>query len=449
LHHPSRIAKLYADHINGKSLPHNGALVSIERLQFPKEIELPYDEATFVRSALVACLADDECRIAGVPDTYPAGAVLDFVSGIGYTVEKIDESQVNITGRGYAKPSEPPDAVDCAGSVDLAHVFAAFMTGFGLYGAIRCSNPFHSLRGLASTVRSMGGDMLGRGDGCTPPWCVHPMPLSNTDARPSNPHPSLRSALVMLFLLGQGTSSIPSTMPGHDGAERAIGHYRGEIRRSEGKLFIKGGERIIARRREMPRSFRMAVVAGCATAVASARPVKFPGVCLNPTRAATLEHLGHAGIGFDVAKLTDLDGEIAGDLLINPAEPKGLELGRDAVRASCEDLGPLLTIACLSDGLSEFDLASLTEPEANGTVTLAREIASAVKSEIDTEGNKITIEGNPSPAADAEALANISDYPSRAILAIALKTPAALDKQRCLSEFGKSLTQVILGDLLF
>ena len=420
-----------------------------ERLPFPNAIELPYDEATFLRSALVACLTNDECRLAGVPDTYAGKAILDFISGLGYQLEQIDESQVNLTGRGYIKPSEPPDAIDCAGNADLAHMFAAFLAGFGRYGVIRCANPHRSLKGLAGVVRQIGGDIFGRGDSCAPPWCVHPMPLSTADVRPSNPHPSLRSALVMLFILGQGTSSIPSAMPGYDSLERAVGHYRGEIRRSEGKLFIKGGERVIAKRREMPKSFRLAVVAGSAAAMASSRPVKFPRVCLNPTRAGTLGHLGHAGVGFDVENLTDLDGEVIGDLIINPSEPKGLELGRDAVRASYEDLGPLLAIACLSDGLSEFDLGFLAEAEAEGVVKLALEIASAVKSEIDTAGNKITIEGNPSGDADAEAIAYISDYPSRAILSIVMKTPKALEKELCIAEFGKSLTQVILGDLLF
>ncbi len=50
--------------------------VSRERYPFPKEMELSYDEGIFARSALTACLTDDECRLAGIPDTAAGRTVL-------------------------------------------------------------------------------------------------------------------------------------------------------------------------------------------------------------------------------------------------------------------------------------------------------------------------------------------------------------------------------------
>jgi 3-phosphoshikimate 1-carboxyvinyltransferase len=423
--------------------------VSHERLPYPREIELPADEGIFARSALVACLTDDECRLAGVPDTAAGTAVLDFISGMGYAIDKIDEYQVNLTGRGHGKPREPLDMVDCAGSADLGHLFAAFLAGWGLYGAVSCSDAGQSLKSFADAVKSMGGEILGRGDGCGPPWCIRPAALAAREIRPAHPHPSLRSALAMLFLLGQGTGSFPVDVPGHDGMERAIKHYRGEIRRSEGRLFIKGGERVLAKRRDMPRSFRLGVVMITAAAMTSDKPVRLPGVCLNASRAGTLELLGNAGVDFAVDNMTDIDGEVAADIIAKPSEPKGIELGPDAVRAACEDIGPLLAMACLSDGLSEFNLNALTSPEADGAAGLAGEIAAATAAAVDTGGNRITIEGNPRGESNEDSISSIGNYPARSIIALYHRMPGALDKSGCIDAFGRNLTQLILGDLLF
>lgn len=147
--------------------------------------------------------------------------------------------------------------------------------------------------------------------------------------------------------------------------------------------------------------------------------------------------------------MSDVDGEIAGDLIVNPSEIKGFELSRESVRKSYEDLGPLLTLACLCEGLSEFDLGGLTAPEAAGIMKLAGELSLATGAPLDTGGNRVTIEGNPSGEKDEAAIDAISDYSSRVILALFHRTSSPLDKDRCLLEFGKSLTQIILGDLLF
>ena len=423
--------------------------MTYERLTYPREIELPGDEGVFARSALVACLTDDECRLVNVPDTAPGDAVLEFLSGMGYVIDKIDDWQVNLTGRGYAKPDEPIDAVDCAANADIAHLFAAYLAGFGMYGSIRCAYPYHSLKDLADLVRSLGGEILGRGEGCAPPWCVHPAPLSTREIKPMHPHPSLRSCLGIIFLLGQGTGAFPANTPGYDSLERAVRHYRGDIRRSEGRLYIKGGERVLARRREIPRSFRLAVAITIAAALTSAKPVHLPGVYLNPTRAATLEFLGRSGVDFTIEKIHDLDEEIAGDVLVNPSKLHGVELGKEAVRSVYEDIGPLLVMAALSAGLSEFDLGHLAQPEAEGAIKLANEITIAAKAGCDSSGNLITIEGNPSPQADDSAIEAVSDYTARVILSLVFKTPKPLEKGRCIRELGKALTQVILGDLLF
>ena len=412
-------------------------------------MELTYDEGIFARSALTACLTDDECRLAGIPDTAAGKTVLGFLSGMGYELDYIDDIQVNLVGRGYVKPGEPTDVIDCAGSSDLAHLFTAWLCGWQLYGVIRCANPYLSLEDLAKTAKSMGGRIAGRSDGCAPPWCVDPAAVAAGEVRPANPHPSLRSALALIFLLGQGTGAFPSDTPGPDSMERAIGHYRGEIRRSEGRLFIKGGERVLAKRRDIPRSFRIAVAVIVMTALTSGNDVRLPGVCLNPSRAGTLEILGRAGIDFSVENMADIDGEIAADIIVKPSEPKGIELSSKAVRSSYEDIGPLLVSACLGDSLSEFDLSMLSRPEKDGAIDLTEKIAAVTGATFDTGGDRITIEGNPGDGGNADLIPAVWDYSAKTILALYYKTPAVLEKASCINELGKNVARVILGELLF
>ncbi len=423
--------------------------MSRERIEFPREIELPYDEGVFARSALVACLSDDESRIAGIPDTVIGRAVLDTLASMGYIMERIGESEVNISGRGYEKPEPPPDVIDCAFDSDLAHIFAGFLAGWGLYGVLRSDNRFHSMKCFASAMKSLGGEIIGRGDDVAPPWCVRPAVLAPADVRPAKPHNSARSALAIMFLLGQGTGSYPADLSGYDGMERAISHYRGEVRRSEGRLYIKGGERVLAIRREMPRSFRLATLSIIAAAMLSEKPVRFHRVLLNPSRASALAIFGHAGIDFAVENMGEIDGEVAADIVANPSEPHGIEASGDTVRAVYGDIGPLIAMACLSDGLSEFATAKLASVEAEGLSILAREIASATGASFDTGGNSITIEGNPGGDANEEATSRISDYPARTLVALYHRLPGALDKAKSADILGKRLTQVVLGDLLF
>jgi 5-enolpyruvylshikimate-3-phosphate synthase len=423
--------------------------MSREPLPFPREIELPFDEGVFARTALAACLTDDETRIAGIPDTIIGRTVLDNLSGMGYEIERIDETQVNIHGRGYEKPESPSDVIDCAFDTDLAHLFAGFLAGWGIYGAIRSDNPHHSMKGLADAVKTLGGEILGRDDDCLAPWAVRAASLAAMEIRPANPHPSLRSALTIMFLLGQGTGSFPTDLPGNDGMERAITHYKGEIRRSEGRFHIKGGERVLAIRREMPRSFRLAVPTIIAASMLSAKPVRLPGILLNQSRASTLGILGHAGIDFSVDKMAEIDGEVAADIEANPSEPQGLELGGGTVRSVYEDIGPLIAMACLCNGLSEFSTVKLIPSEAEGLSKLTGEIASATGASFDAGGNSITIEGNPAGEPNEEATSQISNYPARTLVALYHKLPGALDKAKSTDILGKRLTQVILGDLLF
>ncbi len=147
--------------------------------------------------------------------------------------------------------------------------------------------------------------------------------------------------------------------------------------------------------------------------------------------------------------MRDSDGEIVADIIVNPSGIQGIELGRDAVRISYEDLGCLITLACLSPGLSEFDLDSLTGLESKGVTELASSIAGVAGASLDTGGNRVTIEGNTSGDRGDAPFDGIRDYAARTLLAIYFHDASALSKERCILELGKSLTQVILGDLLF
>ena len=333
-------------------------------------LRLPGDKSISHRYALLAALADGASRVSHFAPGADCAATLACLRGLGVTVERLEDTTVQIIGRGPRGLAPSTAALDCRNSGStlrmLAGVVAAHRFDTTLDGDASLRR--RPMGRIITPLTRMGARIDATAD--RPPLAVHGTDLHAIDYAPDVPSAQVKSAVLLAGLQAEGVTSVREPAPTRDHTERALEAFGAVISRDGLSASVQGGQRLAARHADVPGDVSSATFWAVAAAALPGSDVTFEDVGLNPTRTALLEVLRRAGAQVDVEVTATRLQEPRGSVRVRAAHHLPLTIEPAEVPGLIDELPALAVLGLLGAGMRVTGAGELRAKESDRITAL-------------------------------------------------------------------------------
>jgi 3-phosphoshikimate 1-carboxyvinyltransferase len=311
-----------------------------------REIAVPGDKSISHRALIFAALAEGESRISSLlvsADTSSTAAVLRT---LGVPLPELSDEMI-VSGVGLRGLRKAASDLDCGNSGTTARLIC------GMAAALPFSSRFtgdaslskRPMRRLAKPLEEMGARFeFANSDGL--PLVVHGGPLRDYEFVNETASAQIKSALLLAGLLSSATVTVREPRMSRDHTENMLRATGAALAVERGSCTIRPGGILSAFELSVPRDPSSAAFLAARAALTPGMSLRFPRVCLNPTRTGFLAVLRRMGAEVSLVEADERElGEIVGDIVVTGANLRATQVLADEVPALLDEL-PL--VACLA-----------------------------------------------------------------------------------------------------
>lgn len=332
-------------------------------------VVVPGDKSISHRYALLAALADGQSIIDGYSPGADCAATLACLRCLGVVIDTGADGRLTITGRGLRglrQATAPLDAANSGTTARLlagilaAHPFETTLTGDASLARRPMRRVIEPLTAMGARVDSRAGRM---------PLVVHGADLHGIVHAPDVPSAQVKSSVLLAGLQAAGRTSVHEPAPTRDHTERALAAFGARVDRQQdggvggiGSISIDGGQRLFARRVQVPGDISSAVFWAVLAAGTPGGRIEIGRVGLNPTRTAVLDVLRRAGADIDVRLEAETGaGEPVGSLRVAYGEPRSFEVTPAEVPGLIDEVPALAALAAMMPEGHTFTVSGAAE----------------------------------------------------------------------------------------
>jgi 3-phosphoshikimate 1-carboxyvinyltransferase len=298
---------------------------------------------------MLAALADGVSRISGYLAGEDCLATLDCLSKLGVTIRR-SGGDVEVEGvgvDGLRAPSASLDAANSGTSMRLlaglvaANPFRTVLSGDASLSRRPMKRVIAPLTEMGATIASLDG---------RPPLTIDGARLRGITHQPEVPSAQVKSAVLLAGLQAEGETVVVEPVATRDHTERALREFGARVESTDGRIALRGGQRLHARSLAVPgdvssATFWIALAAGTPGA-----EIEIEGVGLNPTRTAMLEVARRAGAVVETrleSAAGNGGGEPVGSLRVAYGEPRSFDILPSEVPLMIDEVPALAALAAM------------------------------------------------------------------------------------------------------
>jgi 3-phosphoshikimate 1-carboxyvinyltransferase len=371
-------------------------------------LRLPGDKSISHRYAMLAALADGVSHVRGYLTGEDCLATLDCLRTLGVTIRHAGNGDVEIEGRGVNGLQAPPVALDAANSGTSMRLLAGVVAAHGFRTVLGGDQSLsrRPMKRVIAPLTAMGARIASQ-DG-RPPLTIDGARLNGITYQPEVPSAQVKSAILLAGLQAEGETTVIEPIATRDHTERAMRAFGATVDSADGRIRIRGGQRLRARDLTVPgdvssATFWIALAAGTPGA-----DIEIEGVGLNPTRTAMLDVARRSGALIDsgIADGHGSDGgEPVGWLRVRYGTPRSFAITPADVPLIIDEVPALAALgAMLPDGsdVSVRGAGELRVKESDRITCLVRGFR-AMGSEIEEFADGFRLTARPLRGATVDA----------------------------------------------
>ena len=282
---------------------------------------LPGDKSISHRYAMLAGLAEGTSRLSNFSTGADPHSSLACMTALGATVES-KETHLEITGTAgrFRQPAEP---LDCGNSGSTMRMLSGLLAAHPLHFTLTgdASLTLRPMERVRKPLAAMGLDIT-LTDGHAP-IRIQGGPLTAIDFETPIPSAQVKTAVLFAGLQAEGTTSLSESIRTRDHSEHALRAFGATLTRKGDRLFIPGGQALMAIDATVPGDLSSAAFFLCAALLFPDANLILDSLGLNPTRSALLDVVAALGAKIRILNVEEHHGELVGTVQIN-ASPSTL-----------------------------------------------------------------------------------------------------------------------------
>jgi 3-phosphoshikimate 1-carboxyvinyltransferase len=338
-------------------------------------LRVPGDKSISHRYAMLGAIAQGTTRLSNFSSGEDCASTLACVRALGCTVTHQGDL-VEIEGVGpQLQASASP--LDCGNSGSTMRMLSGILAGQDFTSEMVGDGSL-SKRPMSRVIEPLTamGAMIGSREG-RPPLRITGGHLNAIDYKLPVPSAQVKSAILLAGLYATGETSVEETVSTRDHTEIALRAFGAEVKRSQRRISIRGGQQLTAIDAEVPGDLSSAAFFLCAAALFRESNLVIDGLGLNPTRAVLLDVLAQMGSRARMLKVEERNGELVGMVRVESGELRGIEIDGATTAAVIDEIPVLAAIAPYTrDGISILDARELRVKESDRLAAVAENLRS-------------------------------------------------------------------------
>ncbi len=345
--------------------------------RFEASIRLPGDKSISHRYGMLSALAEGQSTIQNYSSGADCHSTLGAMRTLGAEIA-VDGTTVTVRGCGVAGLRRPETPIDCGNSGTTMRLLAGFLAGqpfdCELFGDESLSR--RPMDRVMNPLALMGGVLEAR-DGRYPPLRIHGKTLQGIRYAPPMASAQVKSCVLLAGIYADGETIVEERVRTRDHTELALREFGADIEVTGKVVRVRAGRTLQGRELMVPSDLSSAAFFLAAALLVPGSSLQIAGVGLNPTRTALLDFLVSMGANIRILNLSQVNGEMVGDLLVRHGQLKGGVIEKDLTALLIDEI-PVLSVlgAASAEGLVVRDARELRVKETDRIATMAQNLRS-------------------------------------------------------------------------
>ena len=304
---------------------------------------VPGDKSISHRYAMIAAVAEGPSEIHFFSPSADCRSTLGCLAALGVQIDHKDQV-VTVHGvgpRALRAPVKPLDAGNSGSTMRmLSGILAAQPFRSVLAGDTSLSQ--RPMQRIIDPLSRMGATIHGV-EGGRPPLEIEGGRLHGISYELPVASAQVKSAILLAGLFAEGITEVVEPAVTRDHTEIALEQMGAEVGRHGRTISVSGGAKLEGKKLYVPGDFSSAAFLIAAALALPESNLVIQNVGLNPTRTALLDLLVPMGGHIKVLNIEIVNGELLGDLHVDPSELQGGEVPASMMPNLMDEL-PVLAV---------------------------------------------------------------------------------------------------------
>ena len=345
-------------------------------------VRIPGDKSMSHRALMLGLLAVGETRITGLLEGEDVLNTAEACRQLGAEVQRGENGQWTVWGRGLGGLTEPADVLDLGNSGTAARLLLGILAGHPLFAVMtgdgslrrrpmnRVTDPLGQMGAVFSTRQ--GGRLPLAVKGAARALPLHyRLPVASAQ---------VKSAILLAGLMAPGITTVIEPEPTRDHSERMLRYLGATVvseDRDDGRhVMLTGEPELVARPFAVTADPSSAAFPTVAALIVPGSRVVLPGVGLNPLRRGLYDTLLEMGARIAFENAREEGGEPVADLVVEGSRLKGITVPAERAPSMIDEYPVLAVAASLAEGpTTMLGLAELRVKESDRLAAVARGLA--------------------------------------------------------------------------
>ena len=338
-------------------------------------IQMPGDKSISHRYAMLGAIAEGPTEIHFFASSADCQSTLHCLRKLGVKIER-RENVVTIEGAGLEGLKAPAEALDAGNSGSTMRMLAGILSAQP-FPSVMTGDASLSRRPMKRVIDPLTqmGAKIQSAEGGRPPLEITGGTLRPIRYELPVASAQVKSAVLLAGLFTEGETEVVEPAPTRDHTEIALEQMGADIGRHRRTIAVRGRTRLTGKKLYVPGDISSAAFFIVAGLLAPESNLMIHNVGLNPTRTAILDVLAAMGGRVKVVNVEMLNGELLGDLHIEPGKLRGGEIPPEMVPGLIDEL-PVLSVfgTQTEEGLSYHGAAELRVKESDRIAVVAENL---------------------------------------------------------------------------
>ncbi|MFW5723367.1 MAG: 3-phosphoshikimate 1-carboxyvinyltransferase, partial [Halochromatium sp.] len=306
-------------------------------------------------------LAEGTTEIDGFLEGADSLATLAAFRAMGVAAEGPSAGRLRVHGVGLHGLREPAQALDLGNSGTSMRLLCGLLAG-QRFAATLIGDTSLSRRPMSRVIeplRRMGAHIEATPEGRAPLGLLPVEHLHGIDYALPIASAQVKSSLLLAGLYAQGETCVTEPAPTRDHTERMLGAFGYPLRRTDNRVCLSGGGRLVAAPLSIPADLSSAAFFLVGASIAPGSDLTLTQVGMNPTRLGVVTILRQMGADIAIERPRELGGEPVADLRVRAAPLHGIAIPEEQVPLAIDEFPALFIAAACADG--ETRLSGATE----------------------------------------------------------------------------------------
>lgn len=315
------------------------------------ELTPPGDKSISHRAIIVGSLAKGATQVKGFLSSDDTLSSANAMRMLGVPIE-INNTNVEIKGKGLLGLREPEDFIDAGNSGTTARLLTGLLSAQNFFTAIT-GDKYLRVRPMERVVRPltlMGGKIWGRDEGKRLPLAIQGAKLSAIKYQSPVASAQVKSTILLAGLYAEGETEFVEPTPTRDHTERMLSYLGVDIRRNGTSVRVKNAPEFKGAEISVPADISSAAFFIVSALINPSSEILIKNVGITPQRMGVIEILKRMGGRIEILDEREAGSEPVGDILVRSSVLRSVQIKGDMIPKAIDELPIISVAACFAEG---------------------------------------------------------------------------------------------------